>query len=33
MEGTYQMQEENGKTFDAQIGRFYLATSLTNTSK
>lgn len=31
MEGTYQMQREDGETFDVNIGRFFLATNAPET--
>jgi uncharacterized protein affecting Mg2+/Co2+ transport len=27
MEGTYQMRRDDGETFDAEVGRFYLRVS------
>ena len=29
MEGTYQMQDDEGDTFDVEIGRFYLCLPVT----
>ena len=33
MEGTYQMRRDDGQTFDARIGRFYLTMSATGTTE
>lgn len=32
MEGTYQMQRDDGEVFEAEIGRFYLATTAPTSS-